>query len=135
MAGKLKDNLTRGETWERLLHTLLFAFICGVAALVLAAVVALQLGFVLLTARRNANLQALGAGIARFAYEVLMYITCNSDERPFPFGEWPGAAGFPRAAYRDPGGARPARRRRAPRTRAKKRSAGRTADRGSGGGG
>jgi len=85
----LKDNITRGETWERLLYVVLFIFICGLAEVVFCAVVAAQFAFVLLTGTGNQNLLSFGASLNRFLYDVLLFMTFNSDERPFPFRPWP----------------------------------------------
>ncbi len=89
MTDELKTNVTRGQTWQRLLFILLFAFIYTVAELVIAAVVILQFGFELIAGKRNRNLLDLGASLSRYAYEVLLYVTYNSDQRPFPFSDWP----------------------------------------------
>ena len=92
MADELKNNLTRGQTWQRLLFIVLFAFIYTVAEVVIAAVVIVQFGFELIAGRRNQNLLDLGASLSRYAYEVLLYVTYNSDRRPFPFSDWPQGA-------------------------------------------
>lgn len=94
MTDNLKKNLSRGETWIRLLYVLLFIAIYSVGEVVLAAVVTLQFGFVLLTGERNENLLRFGGSVSRFIYEVLLYFTFRSDDKPFPFGAWP-AAGEP----------------------------------------
>lgn len=86
----LKQNLTRSETWLRVLYVILFALIYTVAEIVLAAVVVVQFGFVLITGQRNPNLLEFGASLSRFMYDVLRYFTFLSDDRPFPFQPWPG---------------------------------------------
>lgn len=86
----LKHNLTRIETWQRLLYFILFVVIYSIAEIVLATVTVLQFGFVLITGRRNANLLDFGASLTRFMYDVLRYFTFNSDDVPFPFQPWPG---------------------------------------------
>ena len=85
MRNQLEDNLTRVETWKRLLFMLLFAAIYGLVKILIGAVVLLQFGFVLVTNRCNANLLTLGADLAEFVRQILLYLTFNSDERPFPF--------------------------------------------------
>ena len=40
----------------------------------------------------NKQIQALGKSIASYLYQILCYLTYNSDDRPFPFElEWPAA--------------------------------------------
>ena len=32
-----------------------------------------------------------GASLARYVYQCLLFVTYNTDSKPFPFGEWPDA--------------------------------------------
>jgi hypothetical protein len=91
MSNQLKQNLSRFETWQRLLYIILFVAIYSVAEIVLVAVVAVQFGFILITGTRNQNLLDFGAALSRFLYEVLLYFTFKSDCKPFPFDAWPKA--------------------------------------------
>jgi hypothetical protein len=91
MSNQLKQNLSRFETWQRLLYIILFVAIYSVAEIVLVAVVAVQFGFVLITGTRNQNLLDFGAALSRFLYDVLLYFTFKSDSKPFPFDAWPKA--------------------------------------------
>ena len=75
--------------WWRLLWIVLFASLDSVAESVIWAIVVFQFGFVLFTKQKNTRLLDLGASISRYIYDVLRYITFNSDERPYPFGDWP----------------------------------------------
>ncbi len=89
MSETLKNNIGRVEVWVRLLYMLLFAVIYGVAKFLVAAVVVLQFGFVLLSASTNANLLRFGAQLSHFMYQVLLYLSFNTELRPFPFSDWP----------------------------------------------
>ncbi len=89
MSEILKENITRAEVWMRLLYMLLFGMIYGVAKFLVVAVVVLQFGFVLLSARTNANLLRFGAELSHFVYQILLYLSFNTELRPFPFSDWP----------------------------------------------
>lgn len=89
MADSVKQNLTRRETWFRALFVILFALIYSVAEVVLAATVILQFGFVLVSGGRNQKLLEFGDSLCEFIYQILRYVTFNTDERPFPFSDWP----------------------------------------------
>ena len=91
MTNSLKQNLSNSETWIRLLYVLLFIAIYSVGEFVFAAVVALQFGFLLLTGKHNNNLLRFGGSVSRFLYEVLLYFTFRSDNKPYPFRAWPAA--------------------------------------------
>ena len=73
----------------RLLFMLLFFLIYSVAEFCLAAVVLIQIGFVLFTGERNQKLLELGGGLGLFIYEILRFMTFNSEKKPFPFSDWP----------------------------------------------
>ncbi len=91
MSSELKQNLTRGETWIRMLYVVLFAAIYTVAEVVLVAVVVVQFGFVLISGKRNPNLLQFGGRLSRYMYDLLLYFTFRSDAKPFPFDDWPAA--------------------------------------------
>ncbi len=91
MTNDLKQNLTRSETWLRLLYVILFAAIYTVSEFVLAAVVIVQFGFVLIAGKRNDNLLQFGGRLSRYMYDLLLYFTFRTDNRPFPFDDWPAA--------------------------------------------
>lgn len=89
MSQDVKNNVRESGTWWRLLWILIFAFIYSIAEIVVVGVVVIQFGFVLFTGGRNAKLLELGESLSEFIYQILQYATFNSDDRPFPFGEWP----------------------------------------------
>lgn len=91
MSDQTEQDVTRRETWQRLLYVILFAIIYGVADIIVTAVVVLQFGFVLLTGKRNEYVLAFGGTLSRFLYEILLYLTFKSDDKPFPFSAWPTA--------------------------------------------
>jgi hypothetical protein len=89
MDPELKDNLTAQETWIRGLFLLLFAFILGVSKVVTGAVVVMQFLFTVFSGEVNTNLQKFGASLSRFTYQIMLYLTYNSEQKPFPFSDWP----------------------------------------------
>ena len=90
MDQSLKRHLTRRETWLRGLFIILFAVIYGIAEVVLWAVVLFQFLATLFTGERNARLLRFGAELSAFLYQVLLFVTFNRDQRPWPFDAWPG---------------------------------------------
>jgi len=79
----------RGETWLRLLFVMLLALCCLVAEAVALMVVVIQSGFVLINGARNPHLLAFGANLSEYIYRILRFVMFNSDEKPFPFADWP----------------------------------------------
>ncbi|WP_323844939.1 DUF4389 domain-containing protein [Microbulbifer magnicolonia] len=86
---ELKHNLTSGNQWLRLIYMVLFAFLLEIAGLVMLAIVALQFLFSIITGSANDNLRRLGDQIASYFYQTLQFLIYNTEEKPFPFAEWP----------------------------------------------
>lgn len=89
MKPELKQHLTAGDTWIRGLFIVIFAVIYSITEVVLTAVVVFQFLATLFAGEPNARLRAFGLSIAAFIYQIVSFMTFNSDERPFPFGPWP----------------------------------------------
>jgi hypothetical protein len=75
--------------WMRGLYMLLFMFFYSVAEFVLGAVVVVQFGYRLFTGENHPRLLALGAAIASYIYQVLRFLSFNTEVMPYPFSEWP----------------------------------------------
>jgi len=86
---ELDEMPSRRATGVRALFVLLFALLYLVAEAVVLAVVVLQFGFVLITGARNPNLLAFSANLSEYLYRILRFVMFNSDEKPFPFADWP----------------------------------------------
>jgi hypothetical protein len=85
----IKEHVKDTNVWLRLLFMLLFAMIYSAAEVVLAVVVFFQFLCVLFTGNKNAKALLFGSQLSAFAYQVFSYLTYNSEERPFPFADWP----------------------------------------------
>jgi hypothetical protein len=84
------DNFLSGKTWLRGVFMLLFVLIYSVTEVIVFVVVLLQFLFVLFTGQQNTRLRDFGEGLSVFVYQIMSYWTYNSEERPFPFAQWPG---------------------------------------------
>ncbi|MGD8572549.1 MAG: DUF4389 domain-containing protein [Gammaproteobacteria bacterium] len=91
MTTDVKQNIKARETWLRGLHIVIFAVIYSIAEIVLAAVVLFQFLSTLFTARKNDRLLEFGDNLSAFIYQILKYLTFNTDHKPFPFDEWPSS--------------------------------------------
>lgn len=91
MDDDLKENITAKKTWLRGLFILIVAFLLAVARVVLWTVVLFQFLFTLFAGKVNEKLLSFSNSLCRFLYQCFLYITYNSNEKPFPFGDWPSA--------------------------------------------
>jgi hypothetical protein len=89
MNNNTKDNLKQKTTWIRGLYMLLFLFLAGIADIVLGGVIIFQFIHKLITGETNERLLKLGQSIATYAYQVVQYLTFNSEYHPYPLGAWP----------------------------------------------
>jgi len=89
----LEENLKSRSTWLRLIFMLVFCVLISLASLVGTVVVVLGFLWVLFKGEVNQQLKQAGQGLASYIFEIVRYLTFNSDEKPFPFGrEWPSAS-------------------------------------------
>ena len=88
----IEKNIKSPSTWLRLLFMLVYFVLGEIAGLVLLVVVVLGFFWVLFTGDKNRQLQQAGQVIAGYIYEIIRYLTFNTDDKPFPFGnELPSA--------------------------------------------
>ena len=77
------------SVWMRALYMLIFSFFLGVAKFVAFVVIIFQFLTVLFGSETNKNLLRLGESLSIYHYQVMMFLTYNSEEHPFPMGNWP----------------------------------------------
>jgi hypothetical protein len=82
-------SLTNVDTWIRLAYMVLFALLVMAARLLVSIVVVVQFALVLIFGKDNENLRNLGQGLGKWVYQAIMFLTFNSNDKPFPFDEWP----------------------------------------------
>jgi hypothetical protein len=89
-SSELEQNVKQKSTWVRLFFMIVFAFLYGLSRLVIGAVVVIQFFYVLLTGETKEQLKTFGHSLAIYSYEIIDYLTFNTDDKPFPFeGSWP----------------------------------------------
>lgn len=92
MSNDVKDNLKSQSTWKRGLYMLLYAIFYTLAEIVLFAVVIFQFLLQLFTGETNQRLRKLGQSLSTYAYQILIFLSFNSEYQPYPFGAWPEGA-------------------------------------------
>jgi hypothetical protein len=89
----IEDHVKSRATWLRLFFILVFFALYFVSRVVVFAVVVLQFFWLLFTGAVNEQLRALGQSLAGYTYEIVRFLTFNSNVRPFPFdAPWPPSA-------------------------------------------
>ena len=77
------------DTWVRFAYMVLFTVLLLAARLVISILVLVQFILVLFSGKDNQNLRNLGQGLGKWVYQTIMFLTFNTENKPFPFDEWP----------------------------------------------
>jgi hypothetical protein len=83
------ERLLSVDHWLRFVFMVLFAIILGVAGYVISILVIIQFIWALVTGEGNDNLRAFGSSLSQYIYQMLRFLTYNTEEKPFPFADWP----------------------------------------------
>ena len=73
----------------RVIYMLLFAIVFWALCWILLATTVVQLIVRLLNGRANPDLTRFGASLARYARQVIEFLTFVTELAPFPFAAWP----------------------------------------------
>ena len=85
----VKENAKNVDTWIRGLFIIVFGVVFHVLYIVIWLLVVFQFLTKVLTGDLNENLSGFSHSLTRFAFQILLYITFQSEVRPFPFSPWP----------------------------------------------
>ena len=90
MSVDLRERVLNGSLWIRLLFMLLYFVVVFEIVLLLTGLGALFIFVVrLVTGEDPDRLRNFLADLNAFTFSALQYVTFNSDQRPFPFSDWP----------------------------------------------
>ncbi|MDQ7090887.1 MAG: DUF4389 domain-containing protein [Methylococcales bacterium] len=88
MKEQINDNLKKLSTWKRIFFMAIFSVIIGLVRILLWAIIFLQVASTLFTGHVNKNILTFGQGLSAYLYHILLFLTFNTDTRPFPFSDW-----------------------------------------------
>ncbi len=79
------------EVWKRGLFMLLFAIAFGVGQFVLNVTAVVQFLWLLFASEPNQFLVRFGRSLSAWLADTARFMTCASDDKPFPWQQWPDA--------------------------------------------
>jgi hypothetical protein len=85
----LKSRLLSVDHWLRFAFMALFILILSVVSYLIVALIVLQFFWALFAGEGNNKLKSFGDSASLFIFQVLQFLTYNSNEKPFPFADWP----------------------------------------------
>jgi Domain of unknown function (DUF4389) len=75
----------------RALYLIFFMLAFGAGQSVLGLITVVQFVWLLAAGEPNQALRRFGASLARWFADTVRFLTCASDDKPFPWREWPSA--------------------------------------------
>lgn len=98
----LKNHLSDPYMTRRAAYMLVFiVLLTAIADTLLPTVMLVQLIHLLLTGRHNRQVVWLASILTDYTFAVLRYLSFATEDKPFPFGEWPSS--FSKFSRRKPG--------------------------------
>ncbi len=89
----IEENIKSKATWTRLIFMLISYVLISIASFVGTFIVVLGFLWLLITGEVNQQIRQVGQSIAAYVYEIVRYLTFNTDQRPFPLGgDWPSGS-------------------------------------------
>ncbi len=90
----IKEHVKDVDVWIRGLFILVFGVIFYFLLFwIILLLVLFQFITKVITGNLNQQLMKFSNGLTLYAFQILNYITFQSEERPFPFSPWPGTGG------------------------------------------
>jgi len=89
--GQPRSSFGDSAIWLRGLYMLLLALAFGVGQTLLCVTAIAQFLWLLFAGEANGQLKRFGATLARWLSDTARFLTCASEEKPFPWAPWPSS--------------------------------------------
>lgn len=89
MQEEIKQRLQKKEIWQHGLYILFFMFIYGFSNFLIINIVLFQYATLILTGSTNVLLLGFSQNLSTYIRQIIVFLSFNSDQRPFPFSAWP----------------------------------------------
>ncbi len=83
-----KKNITSSSIWVRGFFMILFYIVGYIIRFLVVLISIFQFIYTICTGKPNGKLIQFGSGLANFVYQIVMFITFNTETKPYPFSEW-----------------------------------------------
>ena len=101
MDEELKKHIREPKTWLRGVYILLFLVCYSVAKVIIFAIIIFQFILTVITGKTNKRLVTLGLSLSTYSYQILTFLTFNTDYHPYPFGAWPTGTNVEQSESKD----------------------------------
>lgn len=79
------------DKWMRGLYMLLFLIIGYIVKIIVLIMSIVQFLSSILMDAPNKKITTFGNSLSQYAYEIIQYLTYNTEKKPYPFDSWPEA--------------------------------------------
>ena len=86
------DAASAPRPWARGLFSLAFILLFALAETLLTVLAIVQFGWLLLYRTPNPQLRAFGASLGAWMAQVARFQAAQTEDKPFPWGDWPKSA-------------------------------------------
>lgn len=83
------SDTSKDSLWIRLLYMILFLMIFSISESIVMLTTVVAFVFKLFGNPVPSGVLFIGRTFARFIEQVILFLTFNSEDRPFPFSPWP----------------------------------------------
>ena len=84
-----KDNIKSESFWLRSLFMVLFFIVYRIVDILVLLVAISQWFYVLLSGDANQGLSNFAKGLSIYVAQIINYLSYNTEEKPYPFTDWP----------------------------------------------
>jgi hypothetical protein len=88
MEDEINENFKKISTWKRIIFIVGFSIIVSLIRILLWTVILLQIATSLFTGNSNQHILDFSRKLSAYLYHILLFLTYNTDELPFPFSDW-----------------------------------------------
>ena len=85
----IKEKYLIKEKWLRGLNMLIFIAIKYIMSWLILLIAIFQFAVDIIIGQPNEKLVAFTEGLNHYYYQILNFLTYNTEEKPFPFASWP----------------------------------------------
>lgn len=86
----MQEQTVQKANGERVLYTILYAIIAKIVSWMICLLVIVQFLYSWIAGSPNEKLLSFSASLSEYVKQLIVYISFNSDMKPWPKGEWPG---------------------------------------------
>ncbi|MCB1985327.1 MAG: DUF4389 domain-containing protein, partial [Nitrosomonas sp.] len=90
-----KQSLQKNEILVRALFMLFFIVIYSISKFLVIGIMLFQFVTIVLSEKPNEQILKFSQCLGIYIYQIIQFLSFNSEQRPFPFSKWPDAMPYP----------------------------------------